>query len=93
MKLTEKETLVKSIQISNKNNYWLILRKNMDGDFGIPRILRKYFIAKAKQKYTDLKKESHKYNLSFRTILKKVIFNIILAYSRTKYSLSKRTQK
>jgi hypothetical protein len=45
----------------------------MEGDYSIPRILRKYFTLKAKQKYLNLKKESLKYNLHFRELLKKVL--------------------
>jgi hypothetical protein len=44
----------------------------MDADYGMPRILKRYFIAKAKLKFQELKKEANKTHQSFRELLKKV---------------------
>jgi hypothetical protein len=45
----------------------------MDGDgYGIPRLLRKYLIAKAKHKFIELKKEAVKTKQYLRELLKRV---------------------
>jgi hypothetical protein len=70
--LYEKSSLIEPLQKKKKLNFWLEIKKSLTLENGLPVILKKYFIAKAKAKYQELKKQALKENKNFKELMKKV---------------------
>jgi hypothetical protein len=82
--MTEKHSLSEKIEFKKSKNFslWTQVKNSLTNDRGVPLILRKYFISKAKQKYHELKKQANKEGVFLKDIVKKVYILITPACRR-----------
>jgi hypothetical protein len=94
-KLYQKESLIQPLQskrVVSQEHLWMEVKNYISTDLSAMKMLKKYFIAKARAKYQELKRQALKDNVPFKMVLKKVITHLTPAYQRKNKRNSKRNK-